>query len=158
MECFIILHVTFKIIGFSKQETIDKWLDWLKQYLQERENSNGKRLLILDGDCMIHHWRSKRTNLSMKDKMYMLCYCHFNKVIFLSFQCRLIVNCMSQTRCQAYNWLLTPLIAIVIGVCTMRLGVIEVYLLYAYNNICYCSTSTLWCLRCKYLCSKIIRE
>ena len=48
MECFIILHVTFKIIGFSKQETIDKWLDWLKQYLQERENSNGKRLLILD--------------------------------------------------------------------------------------------------------------
>ena len=40
---------------------------------------------------------------------------------------------MSQTRCQAYNWLLTPLIAIVIGVCTMRLGVIEVYLLYAYT-------------------------
>ena len=63
----------------------------------------------------------------------MLCYCHFSKVIFLSFQCRLIVNCMSQTRCQAYNWLLTPLIAIVIGVCTMRLGVIEVYLLYAYT-------------------------
>ena len=30
-----------------------------------------------------------------------------------SFQCRLIVNCMSNTRCQAYNHLLTPLAGIV---------------------------------------------
>ena len=74
----------------------------------------------------------KRTNLSVKECICFV-WCHFIKVIFVSFQCRLIVNCMSQTRCQAYNWLLTPLIAIVIGVCTMRLGVIEVYLLYAYT-------------------------
>jgi K+-sensing histidine kinase KdpD len=39
---------------------------------------------------------------------------------------------MSNTRCQAFNWLLIPLIAIVIGVLTMHLGVIELYLLFAY--------------------------
>ena len=40
---------------------------------------------------------------------------------------------MSDTRCQAYNWVLTPLVAIVIAVMTMHLGVIEVYLLWAYT-------------------------
>ena len=40
---------------------------------------------------------------------------------------------MSNTRAQSFNWLLIPLFAIVIGVFTMRLGVIELYLLLAYT-------------------------
>jgi len=40
---------------------------------------------------------------------------------------------MSNTRCQSFNWLLIPLFAIVIGVLTMRLGIIELYLLSAYT-------------------------
>jgi len=40
---------------------------------------------------------------------------------------------MSNTRCPSFNWLLIPLCAIVVGVLTMRLGVIEVYLLFAYT-------------------------
>jgi len=40
---------------------------------------------------------------------------------------------MSNTRCQSFNWLLIPLLAIVVGVLTMRLGVIELYLLFAYT-------------------------
>ena len=40
---------------------------------------------------------------------------------------------MSNTRCQTFNWLLIPLFAIVVGVLTMRLGVIELYLLFAYT-------------------------
>jgi ethanolaminephosphotransferase len=47
-------------------------------------------------------------------------------------QCRCVVNGMSNTRCEAFNWLLIPLFAIVIGVSTMHLGVIELYLLFAY--------------------------
>lgn len=48
-------------------------------------------------------------------------------------QCRCVVNGMSNTRCQAFNWLVIPLAAIVIGILTMRLGVIEMYLLFAYT-------------------------
>jgi ethanolaminephosphotransferase len=44
-----------------------------------------------------------------------------------------VVNGMSNTRCQAFNWLVIPLAAIVIGILTMRLGVIEMYLLFAYT-------------------------
>jgi len=40
---------------------------------------------------------------------------------------------MSNTRCPSFNWLLIPLCAIVVGVLTMRLGVIELYLLSAYT-------------------------
>ena len=48
-------------------------------------------------------------------------------------QCRCVVSGMSNTRCQSFNWLLIPLLAIVVGVLTMRLGVIELYLLFAYT-------------------------
>jgi len=51
----------------------------------------------------------------------------------MSLQCRCVVSGMSNTRCQSFNWLLLPLFAIVIGVLTMRLGVIELYLLCAYT-------------------------
>ncbi len=40
---------------------------------------------------------------------------------------------MSNTRCQAFNWMLLPLFAIVIGVITMTLGDLEIYLLWAYT-------------------------
>ena len=49
----------------------------------------------------------------------------------LFLQCRCIVHSMSNTRCQAFNWLLIPLFAIVVGVRTMHLGIIELYLLFA---------------------------
>lgn len=52
--------------------------------------------------------------------------------IFSNIACRCIVNGMSNTRCQAFNWLLIPLIAIVLGVLTIHLGVLELYLLFAY--------------------------
>jgi len=52
--------------------------------------------------------------------------------IFSNIACRCVVNGMSNTRCEAFNWLLIPLFAIVIGVSTMHLGVIELYLLFAY--------------------------
>lgn len=53
--------------------------------------------------------------------------------VFSNIACRLIVSGMSNTRCQAFNWLLVPLLAIVIGVLTLNLGIIEVYLLWAYT-------------------------
>ena len=49
------------------------------------------------------------------------------------FQCRLIVNGMSHTRCQVFNWLLVPLLAIVAGVLLVNLGQIELYLLWTYT-------------------------
>lgn len=52
--------------------------------------------------------------------------------LFSNIACRCIVNGMSNTRCQAFNWLLIPLIAIVIGVLTIHLGVLELYLLFAF--------------------------
>lgn len=52
--------------------------------------------------------------------------------IFSNIACRCIVSGMSNTRCQAFNWLLIPLIAIVIGILTIHLGVLELYLLSAY--------------------------
>ena len=48
-------------------------------------------------------------------------------------QCRIVVSGMSNTRSPSFNWLLIPLCAIVVGVLTMRLGVIELYLLFAYT-------------------------
>ncbi len=55
----------------------------------------------------------------------------FDPCIYL--QCRLLVSCMSQTRCESWNSMLLPLLAIVVGTHTVRLGVSEVYLLYAYT-------------------------
>jgi ethanolaminephosphotransferase len=52
--------------------------------------------------------------------------------IFSNIACRCVVSGMSNTRCQAFNWVLIPLAAIVIGILTMRLGVIELYMLFAY--------------------------
>jgi len=49
------------------------------------------------------------------------------------FQTRLIVSCMSNTTCDAFNWLLLPLFMLVVGVQTLSLGVTEVYLLWAYT-------------------------
>ena len=49
------------------------------------------------------------------------------------FQTRLIVSCMSNTTCDAFNWLLLPLFVLVVGVQTLSLGVTEVYLLWAYT-------------------------
>lgn len=51
---------------------------------------------------------------------------------FSNSTCRLIVNCMSYTRCEAFNWLLWPLFGIVGAVLTFNLGVVELYLLWAY--------------------------
>ena len=47
-------------------------------------------------------------------------------------QSRLIVSGMSSTRCDAFNVLLVPLVAIVVGVTTLKLGTMEAYLLVAY--------------------------
>ena len=49
------------------------------------------------------------------------------------FQCRLIVSGMSNTRYELFNFMLVPLVVIVIGVMQIKLGVIEVYLLWAYT-------------------------
>ena len=40
---------------------------------------------------------------------------------------------MSHTRCQLFNWLLYPLIAMVTAVVTMDLGIIELYMLWSYT-------------------------
>ena len=52
--------------------------------------------------------------------------------VFSNIACRLIVSGMSNTRCHVFNWLLIPLIAIVVGVLTLNLGVMEYHLLRAY--------------------------
>jgi len=39
---------------------------------------------------------------------------------------------MSNTRSPAFNWLIIPLVSIVIGVLTLHLGIIELYMLVAY--------------------------
>jgi len=46
---------------------------------------------------------------------------------------RLIVSGMSNTRCDAFNVMLVPLMAIVLGTATLKLGVMEAYLLLAYT-------------------------
>lgn len=48
-------------------------------------------------------------------------------------QTRLIVSCMSDTTCEVFNWLLLPLIVLVVGVQTLTLGITELYLLWAYT-------------------------
>ncbi|ELU13280.1 hypothetical protein CAPTEDRAFT_184397 [Capitella teleta] len=53
--------------------------------------------------------------------------------VFSHITCRLIVNSMANTDCDIFNWLLIPLAAIVIGVLTIPLGIIELYLLWAYT-------------------------
>jgi len=53
--------------------------------------------------------------------------------IFSNISCQCVINGMSNTRCHGFNWLLVPLMGIVAGVLTMRLGVMEVYLLVAYT-------------------------
>ncbi|KAK2167669.1 hypothetical protein LSH36_25g01019 [Paralvinella palmiformis] len=53
--------------------------------------------------------------------------------VFSNYACRLIVSGMSNTRCQTFNWLLMPLMAIVFGVCATNLGVTEYYLLWAFT-------------------------
>ena len=40
---------------------------------------------------------------------------------------------MSNTSCQTFNWLLIPLAAIVTGVLTIPLGIIELYMLWAFT-------------------------
>ena len=40
---------------------------------------------------------------------------------------------MANTDCEVFNWLLIPLAAIVMGVLTIPLGIIELYLLWAYT-------------------------
>jgi ethanolaminephosphotransferase len=40
---------------------------------------------------------------------------------------------MANTRADIFNWLLIPLAAIVLGVLTIPLGIIELYMLWAYT-------------------------
>jgi len=60
-------------------------------------------------------------------------FCLTVGTLFSNITCRIIVSGMSNTRAPAFNWLLIPLIAIVTGVLTLHLGVIELYLLVAYT-------------------------
>ncbi|KAI0219463.1 Ethanolaminephosphotransferase 1 [Lamellibrachia satsuma] len=53
--------------------------------------------------------------------------------VFSNTQTRLIVSCMSDTTCEVFNWLLLPLIVLVVGVQTLTLGITELYLLWAYT-------------------------
>uniref|UniRef100_A0A8C4RAY1 Selenoprotein I n=1 Tax=Eptatretus burgeri TaxID=7764 RepID=A0A8C4RAY1_EPTBU len=50
---------------------------------------------------------------------------------FSNITCKLIVSQMSSTRCQAFNWLLVPLIGAVFAVCNGFVGEYEVQLLFA---------------------------
>ncbi|CAH1774085.1 unnamed protein product [Owenia fusiformis] len=51
---------------------------------------------------------------------------------FSNLASRLIVNQMSMTRCQVFNWLLVPLLCVVVLIFAIPLGAYELYFLWAY--------------------------
>ncbi|XP_067931973.1 ethanolaminephosphotransferase 1-like [Watersipora subatra] len=62
------------------------------------------------------------------------CFFLLSSVLFASITTRMIVNQMSGTRAQAFNWLLIPLI-IFTPICTLyNVDVYEVYILYTYTG------------------------
>ncbi|KAL3868920.1 hypothetical protein ACJMK2_041672 [Sinanodonta woodiana] len=52
--------------------------------------------------------------------------------VFAYITCKLIIAQMSNTRCELLNWLLIPLMTIVLTTSLLNLGVLELYLLWGY--------------------------
>jgi len=82
--------------------------------------------------CLAVVWWAKSSSCNIVAKEPRLFLLAFGTV-FSNCACRLIVSCMSNTRCTLFNWLLLPLVFIVVGVNTLYLGSLEIYLLYAYT-------------------------
>uniref|UniRef100_UPI00358F90D1 ethanolaminephosphotransferase 1 isoform X3 n=1 Tax=Myxine glutinosa TaxID=7769 RepID=UPI00358F90D1 len=77
--------------------------------------------------CYLWGVRARGTILEVQPRLfYWLVGTYFSNIT-----CKLIVCQMSCTRCQAFNWLLVPLIATVLAVCNGFVGEYEVQLLFA---------------------------